>query len=168
MSLERILAASVAPGRRPRPGFAQNRPVNDQLDAPDLALVQRAVDLVRQRGNGSANTVAAAARATDGRVVAGMNVYHFTGGPCAELVVLGMAASEGLERLEIIVAVADGERGILAPCGRCRQILFDYQPGIRVIVTSGGAARAVGITDLLPNANRWSAASGTLPAEYQA
>jgi len=44
-----------------------------------LLLVQRATEIVTRRGDGSVNTVAAAARATDGRIVTGMNVYHFTG-----------------------------------------------------------------------------------------
>jgi cytidine deaminase len=65
--------------------------------------------------------VASAARARDGRIVTGVNAYHFTGGPCAELVVLGAAAAEGAYDLETIVAVGDHDRGVVPPCGRCRQ-----------------------------------------------
>lgn len=35
------------------------------------------------------HTMGAAVRAADGRMFAGVNLYHFTGGPCAELVALG-------------------------------------------------------------------------------
>jgi cytidine deaminase len=63
-----------------------------------------------------------------------------------------------------MVAVADRDRGILAPCGRCRQVLLDYQPHIRVIVSSEEVAQSVPIKDLLPYANRWSVASGSLPS----
>jgi cytidine deaminase len=135
-----------------------------ELIAADLELVDRATDIAARRGDGSINTVAAAARAADGRIVTGMNVYHFSGGPCAELVLLGNAAAEGLKELEVIVAVADRDRGILAPCGRCRQILFDYQPQIRAIVSADGVAHSVPIAELLPSANRWTVESGSLPA----
>lgn len=40
-----------------------------------------------------------------------VNVFHFTGGPCL-----------------------DQGHGVIPPCGRCRQILFDYYPEIRAIV----------------------------------
>jgi cytidine deaminase len=134
------------------------------LSVADLLLVQRATEIVTRRGDGSVNTVVAAARATDGRIVTGMNVYHFTGGPCAELVLLGNAASEGMERLEVMVAVADRDRGILAPCGRCRQMLLDYQPHIWVIISIEGVGCSVSINELLPHANRWSVTSGSLPS----
>ena len=53
------------------------------LVAADLELVERATEITARRGDGRINTVAAAARAVDGRIVTGMNVYHFTGGLCA-------------------------------------------------------------------------------------
>jgi hypothetical protein len=56
------------------------------------------------------------------------------------------------------------DRGILAPCGRCRQMLLDYQPHIRVIIASEGVGCSVSINELLPYANRWSVASGSLPS----
>ena len=112
--------------------------MSEGLDAADLELVARATEIVDRCGDGRVHTVAAAARASDGRIVTGLNVYHFTGGPCAELVLLGNAAELGVERLEVIVAVADRTRGILPPCGRCRQVLFDYHPGVRVLVPVTG------------------------------
>ena len=80
-----------------------------ELVAADLELVERATEIAARRGDGSINPVAAAARAVDGRIVTGMNVYHFTGGPCAELVLLGNAAAEGLKELEGIVAESNGD-----------------------------------------------------------
>ncbi len=40
-------------------------------------------------GQDGVHTVGAAVRSADGRSFAGVNLYHFTGGPCAELVALG-------------------------------------------------------------------------------
>jgi cytidine deaminase len=77
-------------------------------------------------------TVAAAARGGDGRIFTGMNVFHFTGGPCAELVVLGVAAAHGVHRVATVVAVS--AEGVVPPCGRCRQVLLDLCPDARIIV----------------------------------
>jgi cytidine deaminase len=134
------------------------------VGAADLELVDRATEIVELRGDGRVHTVAAAARAEDGRIVTGLNVYHFTGGPCAELVLLGNAAELGVERLDVIVAVADRTRGILAPCGRCRQVLLDYQPAIRALISVDGVVESVAVADLLPSAFRWTVESGSVHA----
>ena len=134
------------------------------VDAADLELVQRATEIVDRCGDGRVHTVAAAARASDGRIVTGVNLYHFTGGPCAELVLLGNAAELGIGPLEVIVAVADRTRGVLPPCGRCRQVLLDYQPSIRVLVPVDGGVESVPIAELLPFGFRWTVESGSVPA----
>jgi cytidine deaminase len=120
----------------------------------DQELVSVASRLAATRARGDEHTMAAAARNHDGRVVTGMNVYHFTGGPCAELVVIGAAAGEGAYELTTIVAVGDADRGVMPPCGRCRQVLLDYFPEIEVIVAAEGGLRAVPVRDLLLYAYR--------------
>ncbi|MCP9969042.1 hypothetical protein [Actinomadura madurae] len=62
----------------------------------DHELVEAAARVAAGHARGDRHTVAAAARARDGRIVAAMNVYHFTGGPCAELAVIGTAAARAL------------------------------------------------------------------------
>lgn len=136
-----------------------------ELSPLDRALVEAATETVVRYGDEPDHTTAAAARASDGRVVTGLNVYHFTGGPCAELVVIGSAVAAGLPRLEAIVAVGDQGRGVLNPCGQCRQVLSDYFPRIKVIVSAGRELRAVPVADLLPWANRWDQESGSQPAQ---
>ena len=118
----------------------------------DHELVQAASHVARTRCRSDNHTVAAAARARDGRIVTAVNAYHFTGGPCAELVVIGAAAAQGAYELDTIVAVGDRDRGVVPPCGRCRQVLLDYFPTIRVIVGN----RTVPITDLLPETYVWA------------
>lgn len=137
------------------------------LSLLDLALVTKAEEIVASYGDGKNHTTAAAARSDDGRIVTGLNVYHFTGGPCAELVVIGTAAGLGIQRLETITAVGDEGRGILNPCGRCRQILLDYHPDIKVIISTGTTAKAVAITDLIPWWNKWDQDAGTQPTGPQ-
>ncbi|MFB7663354.1 cytidine deaminase [Kitasatospora sp. NPDC056138] len=122
----------------------------------DLELVRAATHTAETYARGDNHTVAAATRAKDGRIVTALNAYHFTGGPCAELVVLGAAAAQGAYELEAIVAVGDGGRGIVPPCGRCRQVLFDYFPDITVILAAGSRPRAVPVSQLLPETYVWA------------
>ncbi|MEU1874827.1 cytidine deaminase [Streptomyces sp. SAI-195] len=127
-----------------------------QTTPVDLELVEAAAHVARTRCRGDRHTMAAAARARDGRIVTAVNAYHFTGGPCAELVAVGAAAAQGVYELETIVAVGDRERGVVPPCGRCRQVLLDYFPGIKVIVGDGDRVREVPVADLLPETYVWA------------
>ncbi|KAK3296646.1 uncharacterized protein B0H64DRAFT_389855 [Chaetomium fimeti] len=89
------------------------------------------------------HTVAAAVRSHAGQTFVALNVYHFTGGPCAELAVLGTAAAGGVLAPDIATIVAvcrrQGEKGedvyrVINPCGRCSQTMLDYNPEIGVVV----------------------------------
>ncbi|MFI8529428.1 cytidine deaminase [Streptomyces aquilus] len=127
-----------------------------QTHAVDHELIEAAARIARTRCRGDNHTIAAAARAADGRIVTAVNAYHFTGGPCAELVVIGTAAAQGAYDLDTIVAVGDRDRGVVPPCGRCRQVLFDYFPTLEVIVGNGDHVRTVPVADLLPETYVWS------------
>jgi cytidine deaminase len=122
----------------------------------DHELIQAAAHVARTRCRGDNHTMAAAARTRDGRIITAVNAYHFTGGPCAELVVVGTAAAQGAYELDTIVAVGDRDRGVVPPCGRCRQVLLDYFPTLEVIVGEGDRLRTVPITDLLPETYVWA------------
>ena len=121
------------------------------LEKIEERLVAAAESVVHALSGGDTHTVAAAAMDVDGVIHTGANVFHFTGGPCAELVVLGAAAAASAGPLVTIVAVGDGERGVLSPCGRCRQVLLDLHPDVYVIVPAeAGEPAAVPVRDLLP------------------
>lgn len=107
------------------------------------------------------HTVGCAALCSDGRVFTGINMFHFSGGPCAENIAVANATAAGVgsalnpgigdgARLTTIVAVANEGRGVISPCGRCRQMMFDYYPDIQVIINDGEELRTVGIPELLP------------------
>ena len=92
-------------------------------------LVRIATDLIAVRGDGQTHSVATVVQAADETVATGLNLFHFTGGPCAELTALANLASLTSSPARLIVAVGDHGCGVLAPCGRCRQVLLDAQPG---------------------------------------
>ncbi len=135
----------------------------DDHDLVDLATrtIEANTDADSPNADGI-HTVGAAVTAGDYRMFAGVNLYHFTGGPCAELVALGAARAAGAREIVTIVAVGNGGRGILAPCGRDRQVLVDYHPGCRVIIQTPDGPRSVLATDLLPHSYRGPEAVGQL------
>lgn len=147
------------------------RPVALPASARDLTDDERdLIELARATidANGDAgpdqdgvHTMGAAVRGADGRAFAGVNLYHFTGGPCAELVALGAARAGGARKMTTIVAVGDHGRGPVGPCGRDRQVLFDHHPGIRVLLPTAEGVKSVLIEDLMPLAARWSIEKGT-------
>ncbi len=115
-------------------------------------MVRSASETLARSGDGDNHTVAASLYAEDGLIYSGMNLYHFTGGPCAEIVALARMVSDGGGTKPLaIVAVADRERGVIAPCGRCRQILMDYCPEIQVVLNTERGIRAMPLTAILPH-----------------
>lgn len=150
------------------------QPQATEIDRELVALAASALASVPPTNED--HTAAAAVRTRAGRTFVALNVYHFTGGPCAELAVLGAAAAGGVlaDAIATVVTVARPRRPddrrhfdaavvILNPCGRCRQVLFDYNPDIDVIVCEDGgneggeAVRVVKVRDLLPFAYSYAA-----------
>lgn len=130
-----------------------------ELDDADLELVEFARRVVDEQSDDLVHTVGAAVRAADGSMHGGINLFHFTGGPCAELVALATARTNGARTLASIVAVGNNGRGVVSPCGRDRQVLLDYHPGIRVILPTPDGDRSVAIASLLPLSYGWSPSS---------
>ena len=94
--------------------------------------------------------VGAAALVDDGRVVVGANVENASYGLslCAECSLASHLAGTGGGRL-VALAVVGGDGQYLAPCGRCRQILFEFGgPGL--LIDTGSTIVTLG--DLLPGA----------------
>ena len=127
----------------------------DSLPADLRRLVDVAGALVADRAADPTHTVAAAALTEDEHVVTGLNLFHFTGGPCAELVALANAAALTRAPVRAVVAVGDRDRGVLAPCGRCRQVLVDLHPAALALVPGATGIRAVPVPELLPSSYEW-------------
>lgn len=97
------------------------------------------------------HTVGAAIRCESGKIYAGVNCDGIHGS-CAEYTTMGIAITEGERRFDTIVAVhKDFPNKVIAPCGNCRQMLFEYCPDIKVILNDyENNLIKVGIKDLLP------------------
>ena len=116
----------------------------DQLRAAARAMLDQAYAPYSQV------RVGAAALVDDGRIVTGCNVENASYGLslCAECgVAQGLAASGGGRLVALAVVGTDGS--YLAPCGRCRQILFEFGGPELLIETGDGI---VTLDQLLPGA----------------
>ncbi|WP_311213119.1 MULTISPECIES: cytidine deaminase [unclassified Arthrobacter] len=83
--------------------------------------------------------VGAAALTEDGRIVTGCNVENASYGLtlCAECALVGQLHMTGGGRLAAFYCV-DGQGNILMPCGRCRQLLYEFRaPGMQLMTTQG-------------------------------
>lgn len=94
--------------------------------------------------------VGAAALVDDGRVISGCNVENASYGLtlCAECGLVSALHLSGGGRLVAFTCV-DGHGGILMPCGRCRQLLYEHSaPGMLLQTVSGVKT----IDEVLPDA----------------
>jgi cytidine deaminase len=83
--------------------------------------------------------VGVAALVSDGRLISGCNVENasYGLGLCAECSLVSALVTSGGGRLVAIVCV-DGAGNFLAPCGRCRQLLFEHGGNDALLMTPDG------------------------------
>ncbi len=96
--------------------------------------------------------VGAAGLTSDGLVVVGSNVENASYGLtlCAECSLVSDLARSGGGRL-VAVAIVAGDGQPLAPCGRCRQLLFEFG-GSSLAVDAGVGHAPTTLGELLPGA----------------
>jgi len=99
------------------------------LAPPDLRELVRLARRARLRAHApfSRFRVGAALRTRTGEIVTGCNIENATYGltVCAERVAIMKAVSEGLRDFDAVAVVADSKRPT-APCGPCRQLLWEF------------------------------------------
>lgn len=96
--------------------------------------------------------VGAALLCENGRVYQGCNIENGSFGltNCAERTAVFKAVSEGITRFLTIAIAAD--RTAPYPCGACRQVLSEFAPNIRVLVTWGeNHVEETTLSQLLPH-----------------
>lgn len=95
--------------------------------------------------------VGAAALTDNGEVVVGCNVENASYGLtlCAECTLVGAARLAGADRLVALSCVAPDQDELLQPCGRCRQVLYEF--GADTLLVDGPQGPAP-LGELLPRA----------------
>jgi cytidine deaminase len=99
----------------------------------------------------SAHPVGAAGLADDGRIVVGCNVENASYGLtlCAECGLISALVGSGGGKLVAVVCVGGSNADPVMPCGRCRQLLYEFG-GPELLVDGDGSPRR--LADLLPSA----------------
>ena len=95
--------------------------------------------------------VGAALLCADGRVFQGCNIENASFGltNCAERTALFKAVSEGASEFTAVAIASEGSAPW--PCGACRQVLNEFAPCIRVLVTWNGQVAEAPLSELLPH-----------------
>ena len=121
------------------------QPVNDEAL---LAMARQAME--RSYSPYSGYPVGAALLCADGRVFQGCNIENASFGltNCGERTAVFKAVSEGAREFTAIAIAANGSAPW--PCGACRQVLNEFAPGIRVLVTWDGHTAEAPLSELLP------------------
>jgi len=94
--------------------------------------------------------VGAAALVDDGRIISGCNVENasYGVGLCAECALVSSLQMTGGGKLVAFTCV-DGHGNILMPCGRCRQLLYEFSTDGMILETVSGFKT---IDEVLPDA----------------
>lgn len=110
-----------------------------------LGIYMNDIDLVNSAKRAAENAivpfsgfqVGAALLASDGKLFLGCNIenHSLSMSVCAEQVALANALSSGAREFEKIAVWADSEAHV-TPCGKCRQLIFEFAPRIEVIMAN--------------------------------
>lgn len=98
--------------------------------------------------------VGAALECADGTVFTGCNVENSAYGDtiCAERTAVVKAVSEGHRDDFVRIAIAGRSADYCWPCGSCRQVLYEFAPGLTVLVARGdGNYVKLPLQELLPH-----------------
>ena len=129
-------------------GLRQGKTISEE----DTILIQLAKEAQKRSYSPySGFSVGAALLSEDGRIFQGCNIENasYGVGICAERTAVFKAISEGATSFNTIVVAADT---IAWPCGACRQVLNEFSPGIRILVTDAeNHVEEKNLRELLPN-----------------
>ena len=123
---------------------------DDQPDSVDDTLLMLAREAMKNSYSPySSYPVGAALHCTDGRIFTGCNIENASFGltNCAERTAMFKAVSEGARGFDVIAIAANTKPW---PCGACRQVLNEFAPDIRVIVTWKDHVEEKNLHELLP------------------
>ena len=98
--------------------------------------------------------VGAALLCADGTVITGCNVENAAYGStiCAERTALVKSVSEGHRDDFVRLAVVGNSKDYCWPCGACRQMLYEFAPGLELLVARGDHDYVkLPLKDLLPH-----------------
>lgn len=150
---DRICMRAAEEAALERAGFLREESSEGECPLNDEELLERARQAMDAAYVPYSNyPVGACLLTEDGRVFTGCNVENASYGAtiCAERTAVVKAVSEGALRFAAIAVAARGSAPY--PCGVCRQVLNEFGPKMRVLVTwDGEHVKKTTLDVLLPN-----------------
>ncbi len=124
------------------------------LSAEEIGRLIQAARSAREKAYApySGFRVGAAALGSDGQIYSGCNVENAAYGltNCAERTAVFKAVSEGNREFRAIALFADTDQ-FCAPCGACRQVIFEFGKDILVIQANNQGSYIINtVKELLP------------------
>ena len=101
--------------------------------------------------------VGAAILLRNGKIFSGCNVENASYGMtnCAERTAIFSAVAQLGPKIEIVAVSVVNERGVpCAPCGACRQVIYEFGPEATIFFQGADGPRRAHITELLPEGFR--------------
>lgn len=101
--------------------------------------------------------VGAAILTTNGKIFSGCNVENASYGMtnCAERTAIFSAVAELGPRMEIRAVAVTNDKGVpCAPCGACRQVIYEFGPDATIFFQGVNGPKQAHITELLPEGFR--------------
>ena len=126
-----------------------------KLNKEDFKLIDAAKDAANRLHVDDIHEVAAAIRTKDKKIFTGIHIGASVGfaDVCGEIAAICSAVSQGYRNFETVVAIwgdGKGKYELLSPCGRCREVISDFNINIWVIVGSLKDPYKMKVRDLLP------------------
>jgi cytidine deaminase len=124
----------------------------------DIELIERAKDTADQLYVEDFHEVAAALRTKSGDIFTGIHIEASIGfaDVCGEVAAICNMVTAGEKEIDTIVAIrsyGDGSYRLLSPCGRCRELISDFNMDAKAVVGSMEQPELMAISDLLPLKN---------------
>jgi cytidine deaminase len=112
-----------------------------ELTDSDRAVLRHAIDAADRLYLPGIQEVGAALRTTGGQIFSGIHFETATGfaNVCGEVAAICCMVAAGHRDVEIVAAVwrdPDGKHYLLPPCGRCREVISDFNPQAWVIISA--------------------------------
>ena len=135
----------------------QDKMHNIEIDNNDWELIEEAIRVSRRLHQPRLHAVAAALRTTSGYIYSGIHSESSQAFAtvCGEVSAISSMVNDGHRDLQTIVALRgfDDDKNqfeIMSPCGRCRELIGDFNSDTQVIVGTIDKPYRMHISDLMP------------------
>lgn len=124
---------------------------------PKKKLIQKMIEIAKEASEKAYSPysnykVGASLLTKSGKIFTGCNIENASFGAtiCAERVAIFKAISEGEKEFEMIAIYVNDEKHIPSPCGICRQVMIEFAPNLKLILSNGYDYEIYKLEELLP------------------